>query len=124
MGGRALRCALAAAAACLVGAADARAAIIGPPWCGTPAPDAAENLPSTGTGAFPHVPTYAIGCTLEKIQAASNGRMKIEIAGRSVQDRPLYLVTIDARETPEQRLASDNYAAVHSIALSDPVAAI
>src|SRR3954470_18150886 len=88
------------AAACALGVTtDAQAAIIGPPWCGTPSPDAAENLPSTGTGAFPHVPTYAIGCTLERIQAASDGRMKIEIAGRSVQDRPLYLVTIDDRST-------------------------
>jgi hypothetical protein len=103
---------------------DAQAQIVAPPWCGTAEPDAAANLPSTGTGAFPHVPTYAIGCTLERIQAASDGRMKIEIAGRSVQDRPLYLVTIDDRSSEALRTASDNYYAVHSTALSDPNASL
>jgi hypothetical protein len=29
---------------------------IAPPWCGTPEPDAAENLPSAGPGNFPHIP--------------------------------------------------------------------
>ena len=129
MGGRAVRCALGAALLTLaLGAGEARAEI-GPPWCGTPEPDAAANLPD-GTqaghplGSFPHIPTYAIGCTLEQIQSRSNGRMKIEIAGRSVQNRPIYLVTIDARETEAQRVASDNYAAVHATALSDPAASI
>ena len=50
--------------------------------------------------------------------------MKVEIAGRSVQNRPLYLVTIDARETEAQRVASDNYAAVHATALTDPAASL
>ena len=116
----------AVAALALTGATDAHAAIA-PPWCGTPETDAAASLPD-GTqpgqpaGSFPHIPAYAIGCTLEQLAAASNGRMKVEIAGRSVQNRPLYLVTIDARETEAQRLASDNYAAVHATALTDPAA--
>ena len=129
MGGRAVRCALGATLLTLaLGAGEAQAQV-GPPWCGTPEPDAAANLPD-GTqagqplGSFPHIPTYAIGCTLEQIQSRSNGRMKIEIAGRSVQGRPLYLVTIDARETEAQRVASDNYAAVHATALTDPAASI
>src|SRR5690349_787029 len=103
---------------------DAQAQIVAPPWCGTVEPDAAANLPSTGTGNFPHIPAYAIGCTLERIQAASGGRMKIEVAGRSVQNRPLYLVTIDDRSTEALRTASDNYAAIHATALSDPNASI
>ncbi len=64
----------------LIGATPARADIA-PPWCGTPIPDAAENLPD-GTdpndppGAFPHIPYYAIGCTLERIESESPGRMR------------------------------------------------
>jgi len=48
-------------------------AAIGPPWCGTAEPDAAENLPTTGTGAFAHIPYYAIKCTLDEIQSRSIG---------------------------------------------------
>ena len=50
---------LLALVAALVAFARPAAAAIGPPWCGTPEPDAAEALPSTGT-SFPHIPTYAI----------------------------------------------------------------
>ena len=63
-------------------------AAIEPPWCGTPEPDAAENLPD-GTepgdppGSFPHIPVYAIGCTLESIEAQSNGRITVEVIGQS-----------------------------------------
>ena len=38
--------------AALLGSASPAAAEIAPPWCGTPEPDAAEALPSTGT-SFP-----------------------------------------------------------------------
>src|SRR5690349_3386279 len=100
MGGRTVRRALACAVAVFAcGAADARAQqIVGPPWCGTPEADAAGALPD-GTqagqpaGSFPHIPTYAIGCTLDRIANASNGRMQVEVVGRSVQGRPLHLVT-------------------------------
>src|SRR3954447_17932581 len=128
MGRRGCGLVAAIAALALTGAADAQAAIA-PPWCGTPEVDAAANLPD-GTqagqpaGSFPHIPTYAIGCTLERLTAASGGRMKLEVVGRSVQNRPLYLVTIDARETEAQRVASDNYAAVHATALSDPAGSL
>ena len=84
---------------------------------GEPADDGHGRVPA-------HAGRTRIGCTLERIQAASNGRMKIEIAGRSVQDRPLYLVTIDDRSTEALRTASDNYAAIHATQLSDPVASM
>ena len=59
------------------------AAEIAPPWCGTPEPDAAEALPSTGTSA-PHISVYAIGCTLADIQSRSlDGRMSLEVHGTS-----------------------------------------
>ena len=76
---------LAVLAVSLVSAGGAQAQIE-PPWCGTPPPptptgepgDAAERLPD-GTdpadppGSFPHIPYHAIGCTLESIEARSNG---------------------------------------------------
>ena len=78
---RYLMVAFAMAVALLVPSATAEAAIE-PPWCGTPMNDSAENLPD-GTdptdppGSFPHIPYYAIGCTLEDIAARSDGRMQV-----------------------------------------------
>ncbi len=69
--------------ASLAGAGGA-SADIAPPWCGTPEPDSAEQLPPEDS--FPHIPYYAIGCTLEDIQDRSNGRMSLEV-DRPVVDR-------------------------------------
>jgi hypothetical protein len=44
--------------AALASATAARGAA--PPWCGTPEPDAAAALNPDETGAFPHIPYYAI----------------------------------------------------------------
>ena len=57
------------AAAALIGATSAAAAI-GPPWCGTPSPDGTAalpdgTLPTDPVGSYPHIPWYAIGCTLD-----------------------------------------------------------
>src|SRR5918996_2083294 len=98
---------------------------IQPPWCGTPEPDAAENLPD-GTepgdppGSFPHIPVYAIGCTLESIEAQSNGRIAVEVIGQSALGRDMYFVTLNALETPAQQDAFDAYRRVRRHALSDP----
>src|SRR5687767_4935474 len=59
-----------------------------PPWCGTPETDAAASLPdgsrtSDPPGSFPHIPYYAIRCTLDDIAARSNGRMTVEVIGQS-----------------------------------------
>ena len=92
----------------LVGASTAQAEIA-PPWCGTPETDAAENLPD-GTdptdpaGSFPHIPYYAIGCTLESIEAESDGRMTVEVfEDQSAGGRDMYAVTINALDTPRQQ---------------------
>src|SRR5262245_36624507 len=78
---------LVAAAALTV--AGPAAGAIAPPWCGTPEPDAAENLPSANS--FPHIPYYAIKCTLDDIQSRSlDGRMTVEQIGVSALGRPLY----------------------------------
>jgi hypothetical protein len=102
---------LMAFAVSLVGATTAQADIA-PPWCGTPAPgdapDSAENLPD-GTdptdppGSFPHIPYYAIGCTLESIQSRSGGRMTVEEIGESAGGRTMYAVTINALDTRAQQ---------------------
>jgi hypothetical protein len=100
-------------------------AAIAPPWCGTPEPDAAENLPD-GTdptdplGSFPHIPYYAIGCTLDSIAAQSNGRMTVEVMGQSATGRNLYQVVINALETSQQGRDFRNWKDIHEDALDDP----
>ena len=107
--------------------ATARAEIA-PPWCGTPEFDAAENLPD-GTepgdpvGSFPHIPYYAIGCTLEEIGAESDGRMTVELAGRSATGREMFRVVINALHTPEQRRAFRAWEQIRKLALDDPARA-
>ena len=104
------------------------AAEIAPPWCGTPEVDAAENLPD-GTepgdppGSFPHIPYYAIGCTLESIRAESDGRMTVELAGRSSTGREMFRVVINALDTPQQRQDFHAWQQIRKIALSDPARA-
>lgn len=122
--------ALVALVAAVVTTAPAGAAInpIGPPWCGTPVPDAAENLPD-GTdptdpaGSFPHIPYYAIKCTLDEIAAVSDGRMQVETIGQSALGRDLYLVTFNVMDTPAQRKRFLNWQRVRKNALDDPARA-
>src|SRR5919109_2655662 len=95
-------------------------AAIAPPWCGTPENDASANLPATRPGAFPHIPYYAIGCTLQSIAAQSNGRMTVEVNGQSALGRDKYLVTINALETSDQRRAYRNWQRIRRYALEDP----
>jgi hypothetical protein len=120
-----LAVALVLAVVCLLVASSGAGAAIEPPWCGTPEPDAAENLPD-GTepgdppGSFPHIPYYAIECTLQSIQSRSDGRMSLEVIGRSARGRELYLVTINAVGTEAQR---DSYARLQQVlarASNDP----
>jgi Zinc carboxypeptidase len=99
---------------------------IAPPWCGTPEPDAAENLPD-GTdpadpaGSFPHIPYYAIGCTLRDIEDRSDGRMDVDIMGEAdASGRKLYSVVINELSTSKQRSDYRNWLAVRSLALKDP----
>jgi hypothetical protein len=114
---------LLALVAALVGFARPAAAAIGPPWCGTPEPDAAEALPSTGT-SFPHIPVYAIGCTLADIQSRSlDGRMSLEVHGSSATGRPLYKVVINQLQTDAQQASFDHWTTVRRQALSNPAAA-
>ncbi len=114
---------LLALVAALVGFARPAAAAIGPPWCGTPEPDAAEALPSTGT-SFPHIPVYAIGCTLADIQSRSlDGRMSLSVHGTSATGRPLYKVVINQLRTEAQQASFDHWTTLRRQALSNPAAA-
>ncbi|HEX2046063.1 MAG TPA: M14 family zinc carboxypeptidase [Gaiellaceae bacterium] len=109
-------------------AASPAAAEIAPPWCGVPEADAAENLPD-GTepgdpvGSFPHIPYYAIECTLESIAAESDGRMTLEVVGHSATGREMYLVTINALDTRDQRKAFANWQSLRRDALERPTKA-
>ena len=109
-------------------AATTAGADISPPWCGVSGPDAAEALPD-GTepgdppGSFPHIPYYAIECTLESIQAQSGGRMSIEVIGESALGRDMFLVTINALDTLGQRKAFAYWEKLRRDALTDPAKA-
>ena len=65
---------------------------IEPPWCGMPEADAASNLPD-GTepgdppGSFPHIPYYAIRCTLD-IDRGAEQRADEGGGDRPVRARP------------------------------------
>ena len=113
------------AAAALLAAPGAARAAIEPPWCGTPVPDAAENLPDGSSpthpvGSFPHIPWYAIGCTLDSIAAESDGRMTVEVIGQSALGRDMYLVTFNALDTAQQRKDFHAWEQIRKIALTDP----
>jgi Zinc carboxypeptidase len=110
----------------LVGNAGAQ---LTPPWCGTPVPDAAGNLPDGSSpthpvGSFPHIPYYAIECTLDQIEADQIGdRMSVEVIGQSALGRPLYGVVFNLLETPEQIRDYNRWNQYRGIALEDPARA-
>ena len=120
--------ALAALLFCFAG--PAQAVEIAPPWCGTPEQDAAGALPDGSNpgdpaGSFPHIPYYAIGCTLEAIKAESVGnRMSLRVFGHSALGRPMYLVTINALDTPDQRRDFERWSKLRRLATEDPAKAI
>jgi Zinc carboxypeptidase len=99
-----------------------------PPWCGTPEPDAAEALPDETepedpAGIFPHIPYYAIGCTLRGIEDDSRGRMDVDVIGKSALGRPMYGVVINQLRTKRQRRDFSNWLDLRRLALTDPRAA-
>ena len=109
-----------------VGASTAGAAIA-PPWCGTPEPDAAANLPDGSqpfpaqpNGSFPHIPYYAIGCTLDNIAAASGGRMTVERFGKSALGRDKFHVVINELGTRSQRRDYRNWQRIRRHSRDDP----
>jgi hypothetical protein len=95
--------------------APAQASAAEPPWCGTPEPDASLEL-----DGFPHIPYYAVGCTLRDIAARSNGKMTVSVIGRSALGRELYGVVINRRETRGERRDYRNWRAVRRVALERP----
>jgi hypothetical protein len=99
-----------------------------PPWCGTPEPDAAANLPDGSlathpVGSFPHIPYYAIKCTLQDIQARSHGRMRLEVIGKSATGREMFGVTINRLRTQQEKTDYASWLAVRALMLRSPIAA-
>jgi Zinc carboxypeptidase len=86
-------------------------------------PDAAESLPSAPPFNFPHIPYYAIGCTLDDIAARSGGRMTVEVIGQSALGRDMYLVTINELKTSDQRRDFANWRVLRALSLSQPAKA-
>ncbi len=96
-----------------------------PPWCGTPETDAAASLPdgtspSHPPGSFPHIPYYAIRCTLDDIAARSNGRMTVDVIGQSALGRDQYGVVINDLSTRKQRRNYANWRDVRKVMLKNP----
>ena len=100
-----------------------------PPWCGTPETDAAANLPdgsspSHPVGSFPHIPYYAIGCTLEDIEdRARENRMKLRVNGQSAGGRDQWVVVINRLRTREEQRDYINWTKVRKVMLKDPIRA-
>jgi hypothetical protein len=112
----------------------------GAPWDGTPisaglGPTYGEEWCAPATGEYVDewqgpplalMPYAAVGCTLDKIrrEAAAAGvprRLSVQEVGSStVGDRPIYGVVVDARETFDQRRASDHWQRIRRLALTDP----
>jgi Zinc carboxypeptidase len=101
-----------------------------PPWCGTPEPDFSSDVLADGTdpndpaGSFPHIPHYAIGCTLEDIEDRSRGRMDVRVIGESSLGRDMYGVVINRLRTRDERRAYGNWRAIRRVALDSPVNAL
>ena len=99
-----------------------------PPWCGTPEPDGTAALPD-GTkpgdpvGSFPHIPHYAIGCTLDDIASRSHGRMQVEVIGKSALGRDMFGVVINRLDSASAQRDYQTWQAIRSLALQDPAAA-
>jgi len=109
-------------------AASTAGAEIGPPWCGTPIPDGTAALPDGSSptdpvGSFPHIPWYAIGCTLDSIAARSNGRMSVQVTGKSANGFDLYAVTINALDTGAQQRDYEHWKVMRQWALTEPAKA-
>ncbi len=51
--------------------------------------------PTRRSDGFPHIPYYAIGCTLDDIADRSGGRMSVEVIGKSALGRDMYGVVIN-----------------------------
>jgi len=110
-------------------ALPATASAAEPPWCGTPEPDFSADVLADGTdpadpeGSFPHIPHYAIGCTLADIRDRSRGWMKVEVIGESSQGRDMYGVVINRLSSRDEKRAYRNWLAVRAVALESPILA-
>ncbi len=74
-------------------------------------------------GSFPHIPYYAIKCTLEDIEERSDGRMEFEVIGSTATGREMFRVVINELETRQQRRAYRNWRDVREEALDNPARA-
>ena len=100
-----------------------------PPWCGTPEADYSSDVLPDGTdpadpaGSFPHIPHYAIGCTLQNIKSRSNGTMTVRVNGESASGRDMYSVVINRLKSRHEQQAYLNWLRVRGEMLDDPARA-
>ena len=80
-------------------------------------------MPTHPVGSFPHIPYYAIGCTLEDIQSRSRGRMRLEVIGKSALGRDMYGVVINRLRTRQEKRDYPNWLGVRATdAATSPIA--
>ena len=72
---------------------------------------------------FPHIPYYAIGCTLQDIQSRSHGRMKVQVIGKSATGRDMYGVVINRVRTRQEKRDYLGWLGVRALMLREPIAA-
>jgi hypothetical protein len=110
-------------------ALPASASAAEPPWCGTPEPDFSADVLADGTdpadpaGSFPHIPHYAIGCTLQDIKSRSRGRMSVEVIGKSSLGRNMYGVVINRLRTRAEKRDYLSWLAIRATMLESPILA-
>ena len=110
-------------------ALPASASAAEPPWCGTPEPDFSADVLPDGTdstdpaGSFPHIPHYAIGCTLQDIKSRSRGRMTVEVIGKSSLGRNMYGVVINRLRSRDEKRSYLNWLAIRATMLESPILA-
>ncbi|MCI0582198.1 MAG: hypothetical protein L0227_04745 [Chloroflexi bacterium] len=107
----------------LVAPIAATRAEIAPPWCGTPQPEGVTDVQSLDPNSFPHIPWYAMACTLERIAGESDGRMTFEVSGQSALGRDMYVVVINALDSPQRRRDFQAWEEIRRVALTDPARA-
>ena len=113
----------ACAAALLLAGSVTTASGASPPWCGTPSrgPDSCATRRQLADPPGRQLPAHPVvrdsRCTLADIQARSNGRMDVEVIGQSALGRDLYLVTINALDTNQQRKDFQTWQNIRKIAL-------
>lgn len=99
----------------------------GEQWCEEAAPG--SSIAGLQGSPLALIPSEAIGCTLEKIQAEADTagipkRMEHFVIGQSATGRPIHAAVVNALETEDQQRDYERWQQIREIELEDPAAAL